>query len=339
MNLIGREEEILCSVIGLEKSVAEKLASLEYEVRSHQTDMYFLLRFLSANCGSPEADERLTDSQTAARLTDSRTSQLQRMGFTETRSNIISTWIEQHSAFKRRSLVSWAKRFVEYVFKYDIFFNDRVSSWAYEEKEMGEWFSVPVKRKKKITSVSFCNATREDVSRVIEEKVQNLKYKCWYHGTDHKAAVNIVQNGIILGEGEEKLDFSNGNGFYLDPDHTSAVEWASEVRAGAVIIFKVEKYGFTSLDLRHSPDNCKRVVKWNRSGESQDECLEEELEKFLTECDYILGPTVSNGGEYNGTDWEPQNIDDLQQVCLKTKKMADEMGKPESIIGVVFFKT
>ena len=43
--------------------------------------------------------------------------------------------------------------------------------------------------------------------------IQEVSY--WFHGTDHKAALNIIQEGIDVSKGRKCLDFSDGSGFYV----------------------------------------------------------------------------------------------------------------------------
>lgn len=218
---------------------------------------------------------------------------------------------------------------------------------------LNEWFSVAVKLRRFDQPKAGGPATYYDVpfyltnnsneaARAMREVALVDSGDYWYHGTDHKNAVDIVKNGIILGKGKPKLDFSHRNGFYLNPRYVEAVNWAKMLfKCGAVIIFKNQTNRFKGLDLRSRPENWAEVVKWNRSGHLQAECLEGVLEREHTECDYILGEMAGQGScgttyrEQSG--WEPER-NSQQQVCLKKVGMAKEIGKLTNIIGVVCFK-
>lgn len=343
-NVNVSEEKILCSIVGLQDSIAQRLENLNPEVRSHQDDMYFLIRFLSDNCECPD----LASAQNMA-------SKLKEMGFTESRSEMIANWIEKQPVSEHRSLLSWTELYVEYIFKYDIFLNECVGSYPYPNNVLNKWFSVPVKTREKQPNVnvdvSCCNTTRDHAHAIICGKLDPQRRACsyWFHGTDHKSAVNIVKNGIMPNVGKPKLDFSHGDGFYLNPDAGQALEWVEQLQAAAVIIFDASEEiikEFTCLDLRSCLDiKWERVVKWYRSGmnieEELDAELDAELENENTKCDYIHGPMVGDRAQYSGKNWKPQQIKNKkgevkQQICVKSKKMAAAFGKPENIVGVVF---
>ena len=241
------------------------------------------------------------------------------------------------------SLFSSAERYLKNVFKYNIFLNKCTNSFPYEPKKLNKWFTKDVSRVKSEPPVKipFYNAmnindARSAINKKIRESASN-GLECWFHGTNHQSAVDIVNKGISLKKGAKKLDFSNNDGFYLNPEGMSAVEWVKSKKDASVIIFKVSRQmqnDHRLLNLRGDQERWKKVVKWNRSGEDQMEYLDEELREQFEKCDYIRGPMAGDKTRYNGPNWEPQ-VKDSQQICVKSRKMANEIGYPDNILGVV----
>ena len=63
----------------------------------------------------------------------------------------------------------------------------------------------------------------------------------------------VLRNRSQGGAGGFKRDFSDGDGFYLTSDSKHAVTWATKVKTGAVILFKISEHmltRFQHLDLR-----------------------------------------------------------------------------------------
>ena len=221
--------------------------------------------------------------------------------------------------------------------------NKYINLFPYEPKKLNRWFTKDVSKvnNEPPVKILFYNATninnaRSAIDKKIGEHASN-GLECWFHGTNNQSAVNIVNKGISLKKGAKKLDFSNNDGFYLNPDGMSAVDWVKSKKDSSVIIFKASRQMQNEhklLDLRGDQERWKKVLKWNRSGEDQREFLDKELSEQFQNCDYIRGPMAGDNTKYNGPNWEPQ-VKDSQQICVKTRKMANEIGHPGNILGVV----
>ena len=165
------EEDVLCSVLGLNDEFADRLRNLSAEIRNHKTDLHLLTSFLE-ECHWSSDPENLPDD--AAKL--------QKMGFSKNRSNVIAKWIAEQPLPKHRSLLAWAKIYLENLFKYDIFLNDLVSKFPYEENRLNEWFTHDVERYRVEddcpvpAAINVINTTtRNEFEAHIEEKSLSLE--------------------------------------------------------------------------------------------------------------------------------------------------------------------
>ena len=336
------EEDVLCSVLGLNDEFADRLRNLRAGIRSHKTDMYFLTCFLK-ECYDSFDSEDLPDD--AARL--------QKMGFTENRSNVIAKWIAAQPFPKHKSLLAWAEIYLKNLFKYDIFLNDLVPTFPYKENYLNGWFLQNVTRDREEDSrlvresgaISAINTTTtEEAEAHIQEKItefrnSNPNGQLYFHGTDHKSAKNILENGINLREGAPRCDFSHGKGFYVTNDFMYALPYAhSQTKAAAVIVFNIcDAYlrGLRCLDLSGpgNHNNWLSVTNFFKSGEQQSNRPGQRLYNQIVNCHYIIGP-ISGGGVARG-----RRRQNLTQICIKKKEMAREIGNPLQIVGTVFLNT
>lgn len=337
-------EEVICLILGLQTSLARRLASLEPEIRSHQSDKYFLLVFLAENYESCGTDGKLTDKEgVAARLC--------KMGFTANRSEVIAKWIAEQSLCQHQSILTWAELYITTVFEYNIFLSECVTRYPYDQERIQEWIEVPISwetgnediESTVTTKVTLINTTPQLASEVIKTREDQVGSRLLFHATDHKAAVRIVDDGINLGAGGFKRDFSDGDGFYLTSDSKHAVTWATKVKTGAVILFKVSEHmltRFQHLDLRSDQAAWKRIVKFNRNGRQRSGRLLKDLSDKYRRCDYILGPMCGNGAGCNDELWQPLGFGNGRpQVCVKSEHMAECISNRQNICGIVFMNT
>ncbi|CAB4030870.1 uncharacterized protein LOC111086092, partial [Paramuricea clavata] len=334
LNSVLTEEDVLCSVLGLNDDFANRLRNLSEEMRQHKTDMYFLLCFIKEGYDSLNV-ESLHDTDEVARL--------QKMGFTENRSNVIAKWIAEQPFPRHKSLFAWAQIYIENLFKYDIFLNDHVSRFPYEEHRLNEWFSVDAGCDESedgcVSQVSVINTTtHKDACRIADRtkaefEANSPKENFYFHGTDHKSAQNILENGINLREGQKGCDFSHGCGFYVADKFECALEYAMKSKAAAVVLFNLNddclKKGLDLSDPERHQD-LQSVREYFQSGEPRNHRLSKKLYKNVKNCNYIIGPISRDGISRNNT-WE-----DVQQICVRNQKMADEIGRPPHVVGIVF---
>ena len=173
------------------------------------------------------------------------------------------------------------------------------------------------------------------------ESFENELNGLWYHGTNHRDAVNIINKGIKLELGGERKDFSDGNGFYLFATYEDAVDWARGIEGGmhaAVVIFKFNKGEFKGVEVGKDAA-WQYFVKYYRSkplpgrfGNMHDE--KGPPPKILEGCDYIEGPMakVRNGAELIKGGFQAYST---SQMCIRSAKMAERVGM--LINAVIFF--
>ena len=159
--------------------------------------------------------------------------------------------------------------------------------------------------------------------------------KNWFHGTQRQYAEDILQNGIKLGEGKPKLDFSHSWGFYLNKSFDGAKDWALKLgidipqyKLGSAVLI----YGFTfqdfnnikhfnGLDLTNNLENWQNTVKYYRSGMRYE--ISENLKDMLKRLFYITRviarePEIGQKIE----SWAPKEFHRSCQVCIKKERMA-----------------
>ena len=330
------EEDVLCSVLGLNDEFANRLTNLRFTnpgMREHKSEFHFLSCFLK-ECYESSDPEDLPDD--AARL--------RKMGFTENRSNVVAKWIAQQPLPEHKSILAWAHVYLKNLFHYDIFLNNCVSTFPYNENHLNAWFRTCVQREggedggSVQAAISAINTTTtEEAIAHIEEKTtefrrSNPNGQLYFHGTDHNSAKDILENGIKLREGEARCDFSHRKGFYVTNDYGYALDYAhAQVKASAVIIFNISDDYLQSLRYLDLIGPTKRsdwqsVTKFFRSGENMK--LDQRLYNEIEKCQYIIG-SISGGRRRR----------DLIQICIKKKQMALEVGNPAQIVGSVFLNT
>ena len=313
-------EDILCSVLGLKSHVADRLKMLDPQMRNHQSDMYFLQHFLADQDVNPDVDECLRNIEAVSL-------KLQEMGFTQSRSVAIADWIAEQPWAEHQSLLAWAQLYIEGLFTYDIFLNDLVSRYPYEENPQDKWLSVPVERYDNDvvvkTKVEVINTTYSTAPQAIKEIAQQHPGKCiYYHGTDHMSAKSILEDGINLGMGKSECDFSSGSGFYLVDCSKYAREWAMKSKAAAVLVYGISEgclNDYQVLDLSNEREKWKEVREHFRNRKK----LSRNTKQEYRNCDYIKGPIDST----------PQSI---QQICIRSEELAIHIGNATNICAVVF---
>ncbi|XP_028408599.1 uncharacterized protein LOC114531146 [Dendronephthya gigantea] len=331
------EEDVLCSVLGLNDDFAKRLQSLSEGMRQHKSDMYYLKYFL----GEFESrDVNLHDIEAVQRG-------LQQMGFIENRSCVIAKWIAEKSFPEHRSLLAWAQIYIENLFKYDIFLNDQVRKFPFEERCLNKWFSWNVEMNCKSQDgpdepqVFVINTTeKEEATRVAEAKLKesNPNEQLFFHGTDHKSVENILKCGIRLGNGKQ-CDFSNGFGFYLADDFKYALEeHAMKSNFAAVIMFNLgDSCRKKCLDLScpERRKDLKSVRDYFQAGEPRRHGLDQKLYQEMKNSYCIFGPVSRDGRDSKSKNkWE-----NVMQICIRNKELAEEIGSLSHIVGIIFLNS
>ena len=327
------EDDVLCSVLGLCDEFAERLRNLDQEIRQHKDDMYFLFCFMKERYESLSIED-LSDGAKC----------LQKIGFTENRSNVISKWIAEQPFPEHRSLLAWAEIYLENHFKYDIFLNNNVSKFPYKETCVGEWFNVDVADSDECednVSVPVINTTTEkEAAGNIQKKICDFEMKStsnekvYFHGTDHNSAQDILVNGISLSKGAQKCDFSDGDGFYVTDRYEYALEYSKKHKAQrAVILFSISDdclKGNLDLSGTERRKDLVSVRDHFRSGApKRNHKLNRTLMQEVRKSKCIIGPISRDG--VKSSKWQ-----EVQQICLRDERMAENVGNPTNVVGIVF---
>lgn len=86
--------------------------------------------------------------------------------------------------------------------------------------------------------------------------------KKYYHGTNKKAAKNILENGVDLNIGRIKNDF--GKGFYATEDYKQAARWAGNTNDSVVVAFYCDTDKLSGVTFTGFTNDWKNTIYSNR---------------------------------------------------------------------------
>ncbi|XP_046846814.1 uncharacterized protein LOC124440462 [Xenia sp. Carnegie-2017] len=334
-------EDILCSVLGLKDEFACRLLEISPHMREHRSEKENLLRFLK-EFKEEDSIENLRDSEDVAEI-------LCKIGFTKHRSQFIAKWITNMPDPDHKPILSWVETYIENHFKYDILLNDQVSDFPFKNDNQNEWFTVSIprfdKEGKDSHQVNVINVARQKdalnhvISIVSKLNENNPVTEVYFHCTDHNSAVDILEIGIELGFGRDKLDFSDGEGFYMvNNAKFSLAHYGMTSTHPAIIMFdvspqKLSKFKGIDLSSAEKEEDWNSIVEYFHSGSHGIGNLPKNLYSQLRQCDYIRGPVSINDFIQNNT-----LSQGIEQICIKKQELANQIGHPSSILGVIFLK-
>ena len=252
--------------------------------------------------------------------------------------------IDKFWTFFARTLSSLSKHFPKW---------SMCSGFQIEEDKINEWFDyeVPSEGNEDNKVIKIMNVDRPGRRNKIYMKDQpenfpmslsNDHFEFFVHGTDHDRAKTIIEEGILLSEGAERQDFSDGPGFYLGNDLEEAVMWARHKYQGgeAVLIYQVDKKELRGdndgkgLDLRSNKNEWKRVVTeyrltgYRRRQKQPNKAHRRELEQKH----FIEGPMAS----VSRNNPIPQEKVGTYQLCVRKEACAKLFDR--SLSYVIFFE-
>lgn len=222
----------------------------------------------------------------------------------------------------------------------------------YEKELINDWFIQGFRsedgqeKKVKIINVdeegrgrkSFTNGQAAN----FPESLRNEQYEVFFHGTNHRSAVNIIEEGIKLDKGEKAMDFSDGNGFYVSQNFEEAVSRARQKysEGEAIVIFRVDSKGLrgdngdNGLDLRNDRVKWLEVVRefrftGCRPGEKPPN---KKYRKQLQQYDFIEGPQA--GAKRNPR--HPTEQRGTHALCVRSARCAQLFNG--SVHSVIFFE-
>ena len=184
--------------------------------------------------------------------------------------------------------------------------------FPYNEQITNKWFlkNIPSKPGQQVINtlnVSLNEEERKHWQRwqnIVEERagLPNFDGTPFFHGTNHESALNILQEGIDITRGGQRLDFSDGEGFYITNNFSESIQYAEFARSrgsanhanlgAAVVIYNVNEeelnQKFRGLNLYSDLNFWRKVVKeYRQIGKGKiDRDFREELEAYS----FIEGP-------------------------------------------------
>lgn len=305
---------------GLNKAVIDYTIEALRCKSNHQMDkMYYIEKCIEEMTQSYPQDNCLTVLE---------------LCFEEATARELEMCLTQNSLFEHESLQYWMCLYVEYVNDQE----DNRQRFINNGTQIGSWFSSRAFFRKTSFSISCINQDYNHSSNSIATLLSNFGPSqpddYWYHGTTQKAADNIRNGGISLGNGRVQQDFSHGWGFYLNRNIEDAKNWAIkpyQKATGAVLIYDFSLNDFEGIDLSYSERLWKNTVKYYRRGATKDII---DNEKELENVDYIFGPMSKGGFGSENETWEPRIKPGKYQLCIKSSNMARQISP--ALKGIIY---
>ena len=237
----------------------------------------------------------------------------------------------------------WAQLFIKDEFKYNSLLSPETSKFPFQSDMTNTWFHLPKEeyesdediRKVRIINLETKKSElhKKAMTMLRDFVAQEDKNEILFHGTDHKSAKQILMQGIYLYAGQEKRDFSCGEGFYLTNKMEHALNWAKSTTARpAILIFQVKREDLDNarrLNLNKNKEKWKEIVSCFRTGKRT-----AKVRKSLTSYDFIEGP-MSVLTKHETTDevvFEPKCSS--YQMCLISEKFAERFER--NLHSIVF---
>ena len=229
------------------------------------------------------------------------------------KSKVLAELLEKNPFAEHLTTAQWAGEHISHEFNHNILLagHQKESSVTTPYNTHGEYdkeFRVPTEDGQHVKAIDTWmdeNIADVELFHNYRKQAQNSlsEAEFFFHGTDHKSALNIVREGIDVEASKFGRDFSDGKGFYLSTDFEKAHEWpmrralAKKRKAStAVLVFKASTDIFQETDGKTFRDDCdewRSVVTFFRSNKSKYETpLQKKQYKRLK---YIFGPMSGDG--------------------------------------------
>ena len=357
------QEGVLCTILGLNQSIAKRLRSLGDFFRNHQTDHYYLQLFLDS-----EIDHFLyenTDNQAALGTL------LYAIGFDDDGTKLIKEWVEANPLRCQQSVAYWIRVYLDEMFKNHVLLNeDTKERYLLCKDVIGKWVGIETERWEILSNSDFDenddivddhDNNDDDVDQtitieipIINTTLENAflvtwkgnfigaaeaRSNLWFHATDHHSADQIRLNGINLNYGSQMQDFSNSGGFYLTESYEYALKWAKgKFTSGklAVIVFDfvLAELEFKGMYLNDRVGDWKQIVSANRNG-VQKSALTKKLYKEFSKADFVHGPMSVNAFGLCSKSWKTDLCHmEMPQLCVKSDAFAAKLS--DNIKGIIF---
>ena len=291
-----REETIIeriCSTVGLNESFFQDFDfdSFPKDIQEHQTIEQWIYIFLYQKY------------QETTRGLLSEAEWLTSLGFRQdsialkticTRIDILQGHIEPFEC---------AKYFIQDEFKYNVLLSETSHPrFPMNLPHLNKWCILSKEIQSRENATQPCFLINLEKHEASESKISQLLTPnetenriLLFHGTDHKSALDIFDEGIDLYSGSQKRDFSDGNGFYLVNELNCAIRMAfGKTSKPAVLVYQIPKTILTkfakySLCGKEKETEWKAIVSQCREGRQK-----RKLRKFLENIDFIEGPMANS---------------------------------------------
>ena len=202
-----------------------------------------------------------------------------------------------HRRFERLVFLSWLLRCNRFPY------NEEITNQWFPHNILGE----PGQQVINTLNVSLNEEQRKDWQKwqnIVKEEADlpNFDGTLFFHGTSHESALNILQEGINITRGGQRLDFSDGEGFYITKNFSESIEYATFARSrgsahhanlgAAVLIYDVNEeelnQNFRGFKLYNDLNLWRNVVReYRQLGRGQ---INTDFREELESNDFIEGP-------------------------------------------------
>ncbi|KAL9959788.1 hypothetical protein ACROYT_G033144, partial [Oculina patagonica] len=242
--------------------------------------------------------------------------------------------------------------FSSYVLRYSASIFHKCSRFPYQEDTINEWFTLPTDDVQRDQALNIINVDKEGNTRkcytsqnqtdnCFPESLEDDEFEIFFHGTKHKSAQNIIDDGINVKLGNEKQDFSDRDGFYLGKNFDEAYRWTRSrgYPNMAVLVFRVNKLELRGnnnekgLDLRDS----ENLKEWQEVIRQFRNRPDRKFRKIIDKSyQFIEGPMASISGKNpRSSVSHPRQKDGSYQLCVRSVNCAGLFDR--SLHSVVFF--
>ena len=205
------QDQLLASILGFSEDLVTYLEESDNYYSSEQLVLDYL----------QDKEEEIEDQEFFS-WEDS----FKKLGFTEIKSKILGELADSNPFSSHETPVQWASRYVEEEFNYNILLSSLKNENIWNSnKAIDLEYEIPTNVandpvmikvvNKKMMGLEALNKENFFVDYLSQKQMPMEGITYWFHGTTHDSAKNIVREGIDVTRGKQKLDFSDGAGFYL----------------------------------------------------------------------------------------------------------------------------
>ncbi|PFX29300.1 hypothetical protein AWC38_SpisGene5943 [Stylophora pistillata] len=225
--------DLICAWLGLKVGFLDRLDKMKAENRDHLGLCDWIINFLQVFFEEVTPAEKSYPSKEL----------LVSIGFDPMSAAVETIMARARNTQDHIDLCDMAEIYVRDEFKY-VLSSVVVPRFPLESLLINTWFNLPKEiddgknYEYAVCYVNIMNLVTENpvASSTTCSKLKDILSKehdkiVLFHGTDHESARDILFQGIDLGQGRQKRDFSCGSGFYLTDNSEEALNWARSTTA------------------------------------------------------------------------------------------------------------